>query len=151
MVVNPGEITTVAPVDGTAQVFAEVLAGVVKTDQVPLDSHFFDDLGANSLVMAQFCARVRKRDDLPPVSMRDIYGHPTIRGLATALAEIPATEPAPARPAEPPPPPGSTARYVLCGILQFLVFAVYCLAAGIATAEGYSWISGGDGLLSVYL
>ncbi|MFI8070891.1 Pls/PosA family non-ribosomal peptide synthetase [Streptomyces sp. NPDC086033] len=151
MVVNPGEITTVAPVDGTAQVFAEVLAGVVKTDHVPLDSHFFDDLGANSLVMAQFCARVRKRDDLPPVSMRDIYGHPTIRGLATALAEIPATEPAPARPAEPPPPPGSTARYVLCGILQFLVFAVYCLAAGIATAEGYSWISGGDGLLSVYL
>ncbi|WP_371564657.1 Pls/PosA family non-ribosomal peptide synthetase [Streptomyces canus] len=151
MVVNPGEITTVAPVDGTAQVFAEVLAGVVKTDQVPLDSHFFDDLGANSLVMAQFCARVRKRDDLPPVSMRDIYGHPTIRSLATALAEVPEAEPTPARPAEPPPPPGSTARYVLCGVLQFLVFAVYCLAAGIATAQGYSWISGGDGALSVYL
>ncbi|WP_405469553.1 Pls/PosA family non-ribosomal peptide synthetase [Streptomyces canus] len=151
MVVNPGEITTVAPVDGTAQVFAEVLAGVVKADQVPLDSHFFDDLGANSLVMAQFCARVRKRGDLPAVSMRDIYGHPTIRSLATALAEAPDAGPVPARPAEPPPPPGSTARYVLCGILQFLVFALYCLAAGIATAEGYAWISGGDGVLSVYL
>ncbi|MFF4058695.1 Pls/PosA family non-ribosomal peptide synthetase [Streptomyces sp. NPDC001668] len=151
MVVNPGEITTVAPVVGTAQVLAEVLAGVVKTDQVPLDSHFFDDLGANSLVMAQFCARVRKRDDLPQVSMRDVYGHPTIRTLATALAEAPAAEPVPARPAEPPPPPGSTARYVLCGILQFLVFAAYCFGAGLAMAEGYSWISGGDGPLSVYL
>lgn len=151
MVLNPGEITTVAPADGTAQVLAEVLAGVVKTDQVPLDSHFFDDLGANSLVMAQFCARVRKRDDLPQVSMRDVYGHPTIRGLATALAEVPATGPAPARPAEPPPPPGSTARYVLCGVLQFLVFAAYCGAAGTATAEGYAWMSGGRGVLSVYL
>ncbi|WP_234358765.1 phosphopantetheine-binding protein, partial [Streptomyces sp. NRRL B-24085] len=120
MVVNPGEITTVAPVDGTAQVLAEVLAGVVKTDQVPLDSHFFDDLGANSLVMAQFCARVRKRGDLPQVSMRDVYGHPTIRGLATALAAAPAAAPAPARPAEPPPPPGGTARYALCGLVQFL-------------------------------
>ncbi|MFG2457179.1 Pls/PosA family non-ribosomal peptide synthetase [Streptomyces sp. NPDC048523] len=151
MVVNPGEITTVAPVDGTAHVLAEVLAGVVKTDQVPLDSHFFDDLGANSLVMAQFCARVRKRDDLPPVSMRDVYGHPTIRSLATALAEVPAGGPAPARPAEPPPPPGSSARYVLCGLAQLLVFAAYCLGAGAATAAGYSWISGADGLLSVYL
>ncbi|MFF0011940.1 Pls/PosA family non-ribosomal peptide synthetase [Streptomyces sp. NPDC005374] len=151
MVVNPGEITTVTPVDGTAQVFAEVLAGVVKTEQVPLDSHFFDDLGANSLVMAQFCARVRKRDDLPSVSMRDVYGHPTIRALATALAEAPDAAPAPARPAEPPPPPGSTARYVLCGVLQFLIFAVYCLGAGTAMAEGYSWISGGNGVVSVYL
>ncbi|MFF4032951.1 Pls/PosA family non-ribosomal peptide synthetase [Streptomyces sviceus] len=151
MVVNPAEITTVAPVDGTAQVLAEVLAGVVKTDQVHLDSHFFDDLGANSLVMAQFCARVRKRDDLPQVSMRDVYGHPTIRGLATALAQVPATAPAPARPAEPPPPPGSNARHALCGVLQFLVFAAYCFAAGVATAEGYSWMSDADGLLMVYL
>ena len=54
---------------GIEQILAEVLAGVVKTDQVPPDSHFFDDLGANSLVMAHFCARVRKRDDLPSVSM----------------------------------------------------------------------------------
>ena len=151
MAVNPGEIATVAPANGTALVLAEVLAGVVKTDQVPLDSHFFDDLGANSLVMAQFCARVRKRDDLPTISIRDVYGHPTIRSLATALAETSAEAPAPARPAEPPPPPGSTARYVLCGVLQFLVFATYCVGAGFATAAGYSWISGGDGVLSVYL
>ncbi|MGK3941055.1 Pls/PosA family non-ribosomal peptide synthetase [Streptomyces caeruleatus] len=151
MVVNPGEITTVAPAHGTAQVLAEVLAGVVKSEQVPLDSHFFDDLGANSLVMAQFCARVRKRVDLPQVSMRDVYGHPTIRSLATALAAVPATGPVPARPAEPPPPPGSTARHVLCGVLQFLLFAAYCCAAGVATAEGYAWMSGGEGVLSVYL
>ena len=54
---------------------------------MPVDSNFFDDLGADSMVMAQFCARVRKRPDLPSVSMKDIYQHPTIAGLATALGD----------------------------------------------------------------
>jgi hypothetical protein len=40
---------------------AEVLAGVMGVDCVPVDSHFFDELGADSLVMAHFCARVRKQ------------------------------------------------------------------------------------------
>ena len=50
-----------APAGGTEEAFAEVLAGIVGVEQVPVDSHFFDDLGADSMVMAQFCARVRKR------------------------------------------------------------------------------------------
>ena len=160
MVVNPGEVTTAvpagsltthAPPNGTEHVLAEVLAGVVRVERVPVDSHFFDDLGANSLVMAHFCARVRKHPDLPAVSMRDVYGHPTIRGLAAALAEVPDEPPAPApEPAEPP-PPGSTARYVLCGALQFLVFAAYCLLSGLVTAQGYDWVSAGEGVVDVYL
>ncbi len=77
---------------------AEVLAGIVHVDRVPVDAHFFDDLGADSMVMAQFCARVRKRADLPSVSMKDIYQHPTISSLATALAD---TVPAPAVPDSP--------------------------------------------------
>src|SRR5207247_10302727 len=67
---------------GVEAAFAEVLAEVMRVDQVPGDSHFFDQLGADSLVMAHFCARVRKRGNLPPVSMRDIYRYPTIRSLA---------------------------------------------------------------------
>ncbi|MFG6298910.1 acyl carrier protein, partial [Streptomyces rochei] len=63
---------------------ARLLADVAHVDEVPLDSHFFHDLGADSLVMAHFCARVRKRPDLPSVSMRDIYRHPTIRDLTAA-------------------------------------------------------------------
>ena len=70
---------------------AEVLADVMHIEQVPVDGHFFDDLGADSLVMAQFCARVRKREDLPSVSMKDVYRHPTIRSLAAAL--VPAAAP----------------------------------------------------------
>ena len=42
-----------------------MLADVLHVERVPVDSNFFDDLGADSMVMAQFCARVRKRADLP--------------------------------------------------------------------------------------
>ena len=62
-----------------------MLADVMKIEQVPFDSHFFDDLGADSLVMAKFCARVRKREGLPVMSMQDIYAHPSIRRLAQAF------------------------------------------------------------------
>ena len=62
-----------AATTGLEGIFAEVLADLLRVDRVPVDSHFFDDLRADSLVMAHFCARVRKRGDLPPVSMRDIY------------------------------------------------------------------------------
>ena len=87
------------PVTGTEAMLAEVLAGVAGVEHVALDGHFFDDLGADSMVMARFCARVRKRDDLPRVSMKDIYRYPTIRSLATALDPAP-VDPAPVDPPE---------------------------------------------------
>ncbi|MFF3465170.1 hypothetical protein [Streptomyces sp. NPDC002619] len=49
---DPGRAT------GTERLLAEVPAGILRVEQVPFDSHFFNDLGADSLVMAQFCARV---------------------------------------------------------------------------------------------
>ncbi|MGW1559867.1 Pls/PosA family non-ribosomal peptide synthetase [Streptomyces sp. NPDC002144] len=137
----------------TENVLAEVLAGVVRREHIPVDSHFFDDLGANSLVMAHFCARVRKRPDLPSVSMKDVYGHPTIRRLAAALDTVPAPAPALAEAeAEAEAPlPGSTPRYLLCGTLQFLFFAGYCLLAGVVLSRGYEWISAVDGVVDVYV
>ena len=67
-----------APATDVERILAEVLAGVLRVDRVPLDGHFFDELGADSLLMAHFCARVRKRGDLPSVSIKDVYAHPTI-------------------------------------------------------------------------
>src|SRR5580704_19371888 len=83
---HPAGTLTADPVTGTEMIFAEVLADLLHVEQVPADSHFFNDLGADSLVMAHFCARVRKRPDLPSVSMRDIYRNPTLRSLAAGLA-----------------------------------------------------------------
>src|ERR671937_2830102 len=93
-------------------VFAELLAEVLRVDRVSVDSHFFDELGADSLVMAHFCARVRKRGTLGSVSMRDVYRHPTISSLAAALADVApraATPPVPA--ATEAPTPTSTREY----------------------------------------
>ena len=92
---HPAETMTAPPAADTQGGLAEVLAEVMRAEHVPVDSHFFNDLGADSLVMAKFCARLRKREDLPSVSMQDIYQHPTIRSLAAAFAS-PVSAPAPA-------------------------------------------------------
>jgi non-ribosomal peptide synthetase-like protein len=132
--------------------FAELLAQVLRVEQVSVDSHFFDELGADSLVMAHFCARVRKRGNLPSVSMRDVYRHPTISSLAAALADVApraATPPVPA--ATEAPTPTSTREYVLCGALQVLCFLGYSYVATLAAGTGYEWVSAGASLVGTYL
>ena len=127
-----------------AAAYTELLAGVLRVDHVPIDSHFFDDLGADSLVMAQFCARVRKRGNLPPVSMRDVYQHPTIRGLAAALARAaPGPAKLPAITAVEAPTTTRPREYIVCGALQALFFLAYSYVVVVGIAEGYRWVSGG--------
>ncbi len=137
---------------GPETVFAEVLADVLRVDRVSVDSHFFDELGADSLVMAHFCARVRKRGNLPSVSMKDIYRHPTIRSLAAALADVAASSPRPAVPAAiEPATPTSSGEYILCGALQGLVFLAYSYLAVLAIVSGYAWVSAGSSVVEMYL
>ena len=128
-------------------------------DSVAAESNFFGDLGADLLVMAQLCALLRKRPDMPTVSMRDVYRNPTIRGLATAFAEaapaavvedaptvfIPAAEPArkPYR--------ASTLKYLFCGAMQLLVFLAYSYLAGLILDTGYDWVIAGTGWADIYL
>src|SRR6187431_86893 len=118
----------------TEKAFAGVLAEVLGVELVPMDGDFFDDLGADSLVMARFCARVRKRPDLPNVAIKDIYRAPTIAALAVARAPDVVGRPTPTQAGTPPvrrPPapvptprpvqnatrtsPVGTLRYLLCG------------------------------------
>src|SRR5436309_1572888 len=106
-------------------IFAEVLAEVLRVDRVSVESHFFDELGADSLVMAHFCARVRKRGNLPSVSMKDIYQHPTIRSLAAALADIaPSSAKSSVAAATEVATPTSTLEYVFCGALPLRACAL---------------------------
>lgn len=153
------EVMGTAAVPGREETLARLLADVAKLDEVPLDSHFFNDLGADSLVMAHFCARVRKRPDLPSVSMRDIYRYPTISALSAAMVDgapqgtAPGTPPVPASGTRPRSPAEPTGRphYVLCGVLQVLCYLGYACLLAVVTARGYDWISGGSGLLQAYL
>jgi acetyltransferase-like isoleucine patch superfamily enzyme len=132
---------------------ADVLAGVMASAHVPVDSDFFDDLGADSLKMAHFCARVRKRPELPKVSMKDVYRHSTIRGLAAALADD--TSGADLEPVPPvlvaPPTPASSRQVAVCGGLQLLVFCGYAYLSALVLARVYDFISAGSGVLDVYL
>jgi len=144
---------------------AEVLADIMGVEQVSVESNFFDELGADSMLMARFCARVRKRADLPSVSIKDIYSYPTIRSLAKGLpapasvstlesSDELSSESSPAALIESPTevaPSGSTARYVLCGALQFLAFLGYCYLVGLVADLGSGWISAGSGSLEIYL
>ncbi len=156
------ETTTADPATGIESILAGILAGmlaeVMCAERVPVDDHFFDDLGADSLVMAKFCARVRKREDLPSVSMKDIYRHPTISSLAGSFAQaeadadavsapVPVRAPVPAVAAA----TASTREYIVCGALQLLFFLGYAWAAALVGARAYEWISAGKGLADVYL
>src|SRR4051794_17049739 len=125
---TPSDTVTDLPVTADIEsALAAVLAEVVPVDRGAPDDNFFDQLGADSMVLARFCAKARKRPDLPSPSMRDVYDHPTIASLAAALT-APA-EPAPETKVAPVPEPGTspapgrrragTAAYVFCGVLQF--------------------------------
>jgi non-ribosomal peptide synthetase-like protein len=140
------------PTTGTERVLAEVLAEVVRVEQVSVDSHFFEDLGADSMVMAQFCARVRKRAELPSVSIKDVYQHPTIRSLAAALTDTtPTRVESPAVAATEVPTPVGRPQYLLSGTLQLLFFLAYSYLAMVITIEGYRWVSASSGVANGYL
>jgi non-ribosomal peptide synthetase-like protein len=149
----------VAPAEGTETDLAGLLAGILRVERISADSHFFTDLGADSLLIARFTAAIRARGDLPAASVKDVYLHPTIRRLAAAISAAgPATATGPVsgsadRPggtADGGAAPASTAQYVLCGILQLLVFAVGTWLAAVALNFGLGWITAGHGILAAY-
>src|SRR2546427_3730388 len=136
---------------GTEGIFGEVLADLLRVDRLSVESHFFDELGADSLVMAHFCARVRKRGDLPSISMRDIYRHPTVRSLAAALADVAPSSAKSSVPAAIEATPTSTLEYVICGALQLLFFLGYSYFAALGVGAGYEWIFAGPNGLDIYV
>jgi len=137
---------------------AEMLADVLGVESVPAIGHFFDDLGADSMLMARFCARVRKQPDLPPVSMKEVYGHPTVASLAAALLERDQgnvdesvnTAPAPAPTPVVRPSTGSSA-YIGCAVLQLAVVIAYLYGFALYFTAAYPWLAGGSGAIELYL
>ncbi|MGW5348396.1 Pls/PosA family non-ribosomal peptide synthetase [Streptomyces sp. HUAS TT3] len=166
-----------SPFTNVEEAFARLLADVTHVHPVSVDADFFADLGADSLVMAHFCALVRKHPELPSVSMKDVYRNPTISGLVTAVAPAEAT-PSDALPVAsgtagiadaagtvgirdapaatigpigaPPPTVRGTPHFHLCGALQLMVFLAYSGFLAYAAVWGYVWIAAGDGVVSEY-
>lgn len=127
----------VEPTGPTGSALAGLLAATLGLERVSAADHFFDDLGANSLLLARFAARVRKATTLPPISMRDMYLHPTITALATSVDARAGTE-GPTVPLEV--TRAGTGRYLLCGALQVLMFLATTLAAAGLLVAALEWL-----------
>ena len=132
----------------------------LRVDRVSVDSHFFDDLGANSLLMAQFCAAVRKaarpavgvdEGRLPAPDDRALAALSATGARRAARRQLAA---APGRPVggqrahgpgrrtRPPAAAGGHRAYVLCGALQLLLFlGRHISRRRRAGRVGYGWVA----------
>lgn len=135
--------TTEAPLasarDDAERFIVEALCDVLKRDAVSVESHFFDHLGANSLLMARLCARLRKREGWGTASMRDIYLNPTAAQLAAHLQRQAGVAPTitEARPIH----RASNFAYWLCGIAQLAFYSLYSFAFLVCFNYGLYWVN----------
>jgi non-ribosomal peptide synthetase-like protein len=138
---------------------AEVLAEVLNIEHVDPQADFFQKLGADSMIMARFCARLRKRADLPSISMKEVYANPTISSLAAAVAPPPAATHeniAPVNKAKTSvrvdmAQPIETWRYVLCGVLQYATGIAFLVIGLLIAVRAYTWMLAGSSYLDIYL
>jgi amino acid adenylation domain-containing protein len=127
---------------------ARVLAGLLKLDTVSVEDDFFDDLGANSLLMAQFSSRLRSELGIADFSMREIYTSPSVRKLSeflgsTGQKQMPLIRNNPSHRA-------TNWQYIFSGFAQLVpIFAGILLSAFILW-KGYSWIIEAPSSLNAY-
>jgi non-ribosomal peptide synthetase-like protein len=125
----------------------DALVGVLHTEHVSTEHHFFNDLGANSLLMARVCAAIRRKPGMSNLSMRDIYMHPTIARLAHHLdSSIDGSVAAKPEPFHVP----STLSYVTCGALQIGFIAAYLLFGLFIFVAGIQWATAIDSVVEIY-
>ncbi len=132
-----GSDNYVAPSNAMEETLAGELAKILQVDKVSTEDHFFNDLGAHSLLMARFCAQLRQVGDMPGVSMPDIYQNPTIVKLAahlgTAVDEVVLdVKRDPLRIA-------SNLEYYGCGALQLVFLTLYGLLGLWLLVIGFHW------------
>ncbi len=142
----PSAADYVAPATETEQHLAEALGRVLGVERISATGHFFDDYGADSLLLAKFCALIRERGDVAPLSARDVYLNPTVRGLAELVPSSVRTTVARAEE----PRRASTGAYVLCGLFQLVAFLAYAAGSGWILDTGFGWVSAATGLVDAY-
>ena len=132
--------TVVEPATENERALSRALADVLKVKNVSIEDHFFNDLGAHSLLMARFCAKVRRISPMSGISMQDIYQNPTIAKLAgkfddAANACDEYTTVVRKEPFHVP----SDLSYYGCGAVQLLFYAGYGLLYAWIAAVDFSW------------
>jgi len=143
--------TYVPPANATEEVIATTLASLLKIERVSVEDHFFDALGANSLLMAQFSSRLRETTGSAGISMRDIYLFPTVRQLAAHVAAETIAPPNPAA-AEPVAALRAPAwQYYLCGAAQLAWILGYAASLVYVGVTALGWTLDATGFSELYL
>ena len=140
---------TVAAKSDTEALLVRALAEILKVETVSTEAHFFNELGAHSLLMARFCACVRQSVGITHISMRDIYQNPTIAQLAAFIDRSEETEMM-SESIEPFHTP-SNFSYYGCGALQLLVYAAYAWTALWFSAVTFEWTYAAAGPVELYI
>ncbi len=131
-----------APRTETERLVAAALAETLKLPEVSVQDHFFDDLGAHSLLMARFCSAIRDRINAANVSMRDVYANPTVEKLAEKLEAQVAQQtstPTATEQDETPHVIPSFAQYCVCGTLQLGTYIALTVGLVAAIVAGVQW------------
>ena len=137
----------VPPKSDTERTLEAALATILRVEHVSTEDHFFDDMGANSLLMARFCAVIRNNPGMSGVSMRDIYTNPTIARLAAHLnASLGGFVAKKREPFHVP----SNLDYYTCGALQLAFYAAYALFGLWVLDTGYQWATASQSALEIY-
>ncbi|WP_439495836.1 Pls/PosA family non-ribosomal peptide synthetase [Bosea sp. (in: a-proteobacteria)] len=130
------------PRNATEAALLEAAKRVLGAQALPLEADFFVDLGGHSLLAARFISIVRETPAYAGITLQDVYGARTLRGMAALLDGRGIAE---AQDLSFTPP--SFQRRFLCGLAQAAVLPVII---GLATAQWlgifvtYLLISGED-------
>ena len=126
----------------------DAIAKVLHIERISTTHHFFDDLGANSLLMARVCAAIRKNSGISNISMCDIYMYSTITRLAHHLdSSIKGSISTKSKPFHVP----SSMSYVTCGSLQIGFFAIYLLFGLWIFVSGIQWATSSYSIVDLYI
>ncbi len=137
----------VAPETPTEAIVASTLAAILGIEKVSIDDKFFEQLGLDSLRVAEFLWQLNPQLPGVTASIMDVYLSPTVRAMAATIDRKQAV----AMPAETAPPAyvASTFSYTLCGTLQAISYLVlFGLYTGLAIV-GYQSINGAQGVLDL--
>jgi non-ribosomal peptide synthetase-like protein len=130
------------PRNATEAALLEAAKRVLGASSLPLEADFFVDLGGHSLLAARFISIVRETPAYAGITLQDVYGARTLRGMAGLLDGRGIAE---AEDLSFTPPPFR--RRFLCGLAQAAVLPVII---GLSTAQWlgifvtYMLISGED-------
>ncbi len=136
-----------APTTGLQAELAQQMADLLQLDRVSATAHFFTDLGANSLSMAQFVAAVNKSIPDVCLSLKNVYQNPTVEKLAASPNRYCAEKPAgfPGQYADIvdglPQHKVSNLRYALFSVIQISIGVLLSFAGIIVLVFGLHWLA----------